>query len=98
MRVQQRNSNLMADLPRLPNIPDDQADPQRNCAMQQNPPREHNGQQNDQAKNPILVANDRGRAIRAYTFPIFDELNPGIVRPAIEATNFEMKPIMFQML
>ncbi|XP_062114415.1 uncharacterized protein LOC133825500 [Humulus lupulus] len=48
--------------------------------------------------NPIVLADDRARAIREYAAPMFNELNPGIVRPEIQAPQFELKPVMFQML
>ncbi|KAA3473374.1 transcription factor MYB34 [Gossypium australe] len=48
--------------------------------------------------NPILIADDRDRAIRQYVVPFFNELNMGIRRPKIEASQFELKPVMFQML
>ncbi|XP_062085597.1 uncharacterized protein LOC133791695 [Humulus lupulus] len=41
---------------------------------------------------------DRERAIREYAAPMFNELNPGIVRPEIQVAQFELKPVMFQML
>ena len=45
--------------------------------------------------NPIMLADDRDRAIREYAIPLFNELNPGIMRPEIEAAQFELKPVMF---
>ena len=51
-----------------------------------------------QIVNPIILADDRARAIREYAAPMFNELNPGIVRPEIQAPQFELKPVMFQML
>ncbi|XP_060965226.1 uncharacterized protein LOC133034202 [Cannabis sativa] len=51
-----------------------------------------------QIVNPIILADDRARAIREYAAPMFNELNPGIVRPEIQAPHFELKPVMFQML
>ncbi|XP_062103792.1 uncharacterized protein LOC133814906 [Humulus lupulus] len=51
-----------------------------------------------QVTNPIVLADDRARAIREYAAPMFNELNPGIVRPEIQAAQFELKPVMFQML
>ncbi|XP_062114589.1 uncharacterized protein LOC133825695 [Humulus lupulus] len=48
--------------------------------------------------NPIVLADDRARAIWEYAAPMFNELNPGIVRPEIQAPQFELKPVMFQML
>ncbi|KAJ4724778.1 Retrotransposon gag protein [Melia azedarach] len=49
-------------------------------------------------QNVVVIADDRDRAIREYAVPIFNELNPGIVRPEIQAPQFELKPVMFQML
>ncbi|XP_062088447.1 uncharacterized protein LOC133795008 [Humulus lupulus] len=48
--------------------------------------------------NHIALADDRARAIREYVAPMFNKLNPGIVRPEIQAPQFELKPVMFQML
>ena len=50
------------------------------------------------AQYPILIANDRDRALRQYAVPVFHDLNLSIRRPEIEAQQFELKPIMFQML
>ena len=49
-------------------------------------------------QNAVIVADDRDRAIRQYALPLFNELNPGIIRPEIQAAQFELKPVMFQML
>ncbi|KAA3458829.1 transcription factor MYB34 [Gossypium australe] len=49
-------------------------------------------------QNPILVADDIDRAIRQYVVPLFSELNLGNVRPKIEAPQFGLKLVMFQML
>ena len=56
------------------------------------------GNDADHVRNPILIADDRERCIRQYAVPLFSELNPGIRRPNIEATRFELKPMIFQML
>ena len=48
--------------------------------------------------NAIHLADDRERAIRAYAHPAVEELNPCIIIPEIQATTFELKPVMFQML
>ncbi|XP_060974135.1 uncharacterized protein LOC133039291 [Cannabis sativa] len=45
-----------------------------------------------QIANPVMLADDRARAIREYAAPMFNELNPGIVRPEIQAPHFELKP------
>ncbi|XP_062104029.1 uncharacterized protein LOC133815176 [Humulus lupulus] len=49
-------------------------------------------------QNAVIVVDDRDRAIRQYALPLFNELNPGIVRPEIQAAQFELKPVMFHML
>lgn len=56
------------------------------------------GNETKPAQNPILIADDRDRALRQYAVPVFHDLNPGIRRPKIEAQQFELKPVMFQML
>ncbi|KAM6559604.1 uncharacterized protein LOC115712327 [Cannabis sativa] len=49
-------------------------------------------------QNAVIMADDRDQVIRQYAAPLFNELNPGIVRPEIQAPQFELKPVMFQML
>ncbi|XP_015382752.1 uncharacterized protein LOC107175648 [Citrus sinensis] len=44
------------------------------------------------------MANDRDRAIRDYTVLTPQVVHLGIIRPEVEAANFELKPMMFQML
>ena len=56
------------------------------------------GNEADYVQNSILIADDRDRCIRQYAVPLFSELNPEVRRPNIEATQFELKPVMFQML
>ncbi|MDV3194024.1 MAG: hypothetical protein Q8835_03170 [Sweet potato little leaf phytoplasma] len=94
IRRREQRRNQMENVPHLPKGPEGPADPQ-NRLLQQNPLL---GQNEQHAENPILIANDRTRAIRAYFVSMFNELNPGIARPQIQAANFEMKPVMFQML
>ncbi|GMN64851.1 hypothetical protein TIFTF001_033925 [Ficus carica] len=52
---------------------------------------------NNPLPQPVLV-DDRDRAIREYAVPILHGLNPGIVRPEIQAPQYELKLVMFQML
>ncbi|MDV3143326.1 MAG: hypothetical protein Q8761_02705 [Sweet potato little leaf phytoplasma] len=66
----------MDNVSHLPEVPEDIVNLQQNRVLQQNPPLEQKGQQNNQAENPILVVNDRARAIQAYAFSKFEELNP----------------------
>ncbi|KAK8569205.1 hypothetical protein V6N12_007737 [Hibiscus sabdariffa] len=54
------------------------------------------GQNQNDATVPGVVA--RLRAIRDHLTPILDDLNPGIVAPEIQASHFELKPVMFNML
>ena len=44
------------------------------------------------------MANDRDRAIRDYAMLTPQAIHPGIVRPGVQADNFELKLVMFQML
>ena len=44
------------------------------------------------------MADDRDRAIRDYTVLTPQVVHPGIIRPEVDAANFELKPVMFQML
>ncbi|PON65867.1 hypothetical protein PanWU01x14_113560, partial [Parasponia andersonii] len=50
------------------------------------------------ANDAAAMADDRDRAIREYAIPILNGLNLGIVRSEIQAPQFELKPVMFQML
>ncbi|KAA3461652.1 aspartic proteinase CDR1-like [Gossypium australe] len=54
--------------------------------------------QNGRDVNIPSVIDDRDSPIREHVVPILDDLNPGIVRPHIQAQHFELKPLMFQML
>ena len=44
------------------------------------------------------MADDRDRAIRDYVVLTPQVVHPGIIKPEVEAANFELKPVMFQML
>ena len=44
------------------------------------------------------MADDRDRAIRDYVVLAPQVIHLGIVRHEVEAANFELKPVMFQML
>ncbi|KAH9802215.1 hypothetical protein KPL71_001288 [Citrus sinensis] len=48
--------------------------------------------------NIIYMADDRDRAIKDYVVLTPQVVHPGIIRPKVDAVNFELKPIMFQML
>ncbi|KAH9769288.1 hypothetical protein KPL71_011944 [Citrus sinensis] len=48
--------------------------------------------------NIIYMADDRDRSIRDYIVLTPQVVHPGIIRPEVEAANFELKSVMFQML
>ncbi|KAH9744107.1 hypothetical protein KPL70_003546 [Citrus sinensis] len=48
--------------------------------------------------NIIYMADDRDRAIQDYAVLTPQVVHPGIIRPEVDAANFELKPVMFQML
>ena len=48
--------------------------------------------------NIIHMVNDRDRAIRDYAMLTPQTIHPGIVRPDVQAENFELKLVMFYML
>ncbi|KAL4334530.1 hypothetical protein GQ457_07G011490 [Hibiscus cannabinus] len=70
------------------------------------PPNNRNDANNNQnvaagGGNPPLVVppvQARNRPIRDHLLPDLKNLNPGIVTPEIQATQFELKPVMFNML
>ena len=48
--------------------------------------------------NIIYMADDRDRVIRDYAVLTPQVVHLGIIRPEVKAVNFELKPVMFQML
>ena len=48
--------------------------------------------------NIIHMTNNKNRAIRDYAVLTPQTIHPGIVKPDVQADNFELKPVMFQML
>lgn len=49
-------------------------------------------------QNLVILTDDQDQAIRQYAVLVYHELNLGIVYPEIQAPQFELKPVMFQML
>ena len=43
----------------------------------------------------MLLMNDKDRAMDDYAIPTLEVVNPSITRPNIQATQFELKPVMF---
>ena len=58
----------------------------------------HINQRQPGNNNIIYMTDDRDRAIRDYTVLTPQVVHLGIIRPEVEAANFELKPVMFQML
>ena len=48
--------------------------------------------------NAIHLADDIKRAIKAFAYRVVEEVNSGIIKPEMQATTFELKPVMFQIL
>ncbi|KAH9722903.1 hypothetical protein KPL70_006892 [Citrus sinensis] len=59
---------------------------------------EHDNGRQPGHNNIIYMADDRDRAIRDYAVLTPQVVHPGIIRPEVDAANFEIKPVMFQML
>ncbi|KAH9668539.1 hypothetical protein KPL70_021450 [Citrus sinensis] len=59
---------------------------------------EHANERQPGNNNIIYMTDDRDRAIRDYVVLTLQVVQPGIVRFEVEAANFELKPVMFQML
>ena len=53
---------------------------------------------NNNAGPNANVGADQNRALQEFAVPHLEGLNASIVRPQITANNFELKPVMFQML
>ena len=56
---------------------------------------EHANQRQLGNNNIIYMADDRDRAIRDYVVLTPQVVHLGIIRPEVEAANFELKPVMF---
>ncbi len=48
--------------------------------------------------NQMFLIDDRDRAMNEYAIPTLNGLNPSIIRPNIQANQFELNSMMFQML
>ena len=63
--------------------------------------KEHNEHVNGRQpgnNNIIYMANDKDKSIRDYAVLTPQVVHPGIIRPEVDAANFELKPVIFQML
>ncbi|KAH9649073.1 hypothetical protein KPL70_025843 [Citrus sinensis] len=98
LRIEQRNSKSASEMDNLQDVGN--LDPHRplqpvNVQEGQN---EHVNHRQPGNNNIIYMADDRDMAIRDYAVLTPQVVLPGIVRPEVEAANFELKPMMFQML
>ena len=59
---------------------------------------EHANRRQPGNNNIIYMANDKDRSIRDYAVLTPQVIHPDIIRPEVDAVNFELKPVMFQML
>ncbi|KAH9725431.1 hypothetical protein KPL70_007875 [Citrus sinensis] len=98
LRREQRNSKTVSDMNNLqvegnlnPNGPLQPA----NIQEEQN---EHANRRQLGNNNIIYMADDRDRSVRDYAVLTPQVVHPGIIRPEVDAANFELKPVMFQML
>ncbi|KAH9743430.1 hypothetical protein KPL70_003294 [Citrus sinensis] len=98
LRREQRNSKTISDMDNLQDVgnldPHEQLQPV-NIQEKQN---EHVNRRQLGNNNIIYMENDRDGAIRDYVVLTPQVVHPGIIRPEVEAVNFELKPMMFQML
>ncbi|KAH9751853.1 hypothetical protein KPL71_014470 [Citrus sinensis] len=98
LRREQKNSKTVSDMDNLQDVgtldPHGPLQPV-NIQEEQN---EHVNQRQQGNNNIIYMSNDRDRAIRDYVLLTLQVVYPGIVRPEVEAANFELKPVMFQIL
>ena len=55
----------------------------------------NNGPNGNQLVDQMALADAMNRAITEYAVLALYRLNPGIIRPEIQAPQFELKPVMF---
>ncbi|KAH9779814.1 hypothetical protein KPL71_007852 [Citrus sinensis] len=98
LRREQRNSEIASSMNNLQDTwnlnPHGPLQPV-NIQEEQN---EHGNGRQPGNNNIIYMADDRDRAIRDYVVLTPQVVHPGIIRPKVDAVNFELKPVMFQML
>ena len=59
---------------------------------------EHANRRQPGNNNIIYIADDRDRTIWDYALLTPQVVHPSIIRPEVDVANFELKPVMFQML
>ncbi|KAH9779256.1 hypothetical protein KPL71_007658 [Citrus sinensis] len=97
-RREQRNSKTVSSMNNLQdagNLNPHGPLQQVNIQEEQN---EHANRRQPGNNNIIYMADDRDRAIRDFAMLTPQVVHLRIIRPEVEAANFELKPVMFQML
>ena len=98
LRREQKNLKSVSDMDNLQDVGNlDPHGPLQPVNIQEGL-NEHINQRQPCNNNIIYVVDDRDRTIRDYVVLTPQVVHPGIVRPEVEAANFELKPVMFQML
>ena len=98
LRREQRNSKTISKMDNLQDVGNlDPHGPLQPVNVQEGQ-NEHINQRQPGNNNIIYMADDRDKAIKDYVVLTPQVVHPGIVRPEVEAANFELKPVMFQML
>ncbi|KAH9781214.1 hypothetical protein KPL71_008370 [Citrus sinensis] len=98
LQREQRNSNTVSSMNNLQDAgnlnPHGPLQP-INIQEEQN---EHANERQAGNNNIIYMADDKDIAIKDYVVLTPQVVHPGIIRPEVEVANFELKPVMFQML
>ncbi|KAH9769701.1 hypothetical protein KPL71_012115 [Citrus sinensis] len=98
LRREQRNSKTVSSMNNLQDTGNlNPHGPLQPINIQEEQNEHANGRQSGN-NNIIYMADDRDRAIRDYAVLTPQVVHPGIIRPEVEAANFELKPVIFQML
>ncbi|KAH9724028.1 hypothetical protein KPL70_007340 [Citrus sinensis] len=98
LRREQRNSKIVSSMNNLQDVGNLEPHGPLQPVNVQEEQNEHANQRQPGDNNIIYMADDRDRAIRDYAVLTPQVVHPGIIRPEVEAANFELKPVMFQML
>ncbi|KAH9735112.1 hypothetical protein KPL71_017633 [Citrus sinensis] len=98
LRREQRNSEIASSMNNLQDAQNlNPHGPLQPVNIQEEQNEHTNGRQPGN-NNIIYKADDRDRAIRDYVVLTPQVVHPRIIIPEVEVANFELKPVMFQML
>ncbi|XP_052294371.1 uncharacterized protein LOC127901325 [Citrus sinensis] len=98
LRREQRNSNTVSSMNNLQDAGNlNPHGPLQPVNIQEEQNEHANGRQPGN-NNIIYMADDRDRVIKDYAVLTPQVVHLGIIRPEVEAANFELNPVMFQML